>query len=144
MSRVLAVYAGPAAILLLLVLLLTGNLLSLNVLVIAGQLGALALTVSARVAFGSQRFNFTAHPAEGPLLERGPYRWIRHPMYAGAMLFFFATVLGHLSLLTVVVGGLVIVLLLARIQVEENLLAERYPGYEEYARRTKRIIPLIY
>lgn len=144
MSVFLARYTLPVLILLLVVLAVQGELFSLNPLVIAGQCAGLLLIVSARISFARQRFNLTALPADGPLLQRGPYRFIRHPMYAGAALIFLATVLGHLSISTGAIGVIAFVLLLGRIQVEERLLRSRYPGFSEYVLRTRRIVPFIY
>jgi protein-S-isoprenylcysteine O-methyltransferase Ste14 len=130
---------------LLLVLLgLTGNLFSWNPIVIAGQLLGLALVIYARITFGKQRFNISATPAEGPLLRRGPYRVIRHPMYTGASLLLLVTVIGHLSLFTAAIGILILVIIPWRINLEESQLKATYPDYAEYASRTKRLIPLVY
>ena len=131
-------------ILLLVVLGLTGNLFSDNPLIIAGQLAGLALLVTARVAFGRQKFNISARPAEGPLLRRGPYRYIRHPMYAAALLVFLVSIAGHLSPLTAGIGILLLILIPWRIQLEETLLKSAYPDYAEYASETKRLIPFVY
>ena len=131
-------------VLLLIVLALTGNLFSSNPLIIAGQLAGLALLVSARIAFGRQKFNISARPAEGPLLRRGPYRYIRHPMYAAALLVFLVSIGGHLSPLTAAIGILLLVLIPWRIHLEETLLKSAYADYAEYTSNTKRLIPFVY
>jgi protein-S-isoprenylcysteine O-methyltransferase Ste14 len=129
---------------LLLVLGLTGNLFSGNPLIIAGQLLGLALVIYARITFGRQKFNISATPAEGPLLRRGPYRFIRHPMYAGVSLLFLVTIVGHLSPFTAAIAILVIVVIPWRINLEESQLTATYPDYAVYASVTKRLIPFIY
>ena len=144
MSRFVFSYAGPLMAVLLLVLGLTGNLFSGNPLIIAGQLLGLALVIYARITFGRQRFNISATPAEGPLLRRGPYRFIRHPMYAGVSLLLLVTIFGHLSPFTAAIGILVIVVIPWRINLEESQLTATYPEYAGYASVTKRLIPFIY
>lgn len=144
MSRFVFTYAGPFMGLLLLVLVLTGNLFSDNPFIIAGQLSGLALIIFARITFGRQRFNISAAPAEGPLLRRGPYRVIRHPMYTGASLLLLVTIIGHLSLFTALIGILVLIIIPWRINLEESQLEATYPDYAEYARRTKKLIPFVY
>ncbi len=130
--------------LLLVLLSLTGNLFSWNPLVIAGQLLGLLLVIYARITFGRQRFNISATPAEGPLLRRGPYRLIRHPMYTGTSLLLLVTIIGHLSLFTAAIGILILVIIPWRINLEERQLTATYPDYAEYASSTKRLIPFVY
>jgi protein-S-isoprenylcysteine O-methyltransferase Ste14 len=144
MSTFLARYTLPIIVLLFFSLAVQGDLFFLNPLVIAVQFAGFLLIVSARLSFARQKFNLTAAPADGPLLQRGPYRFIRHPMYAGAMLIFLATVLGHPSTFSGAIGIVAFTLMLGRIVVEERLLRSRYTDFSEYARRTRRIIPFVY
>ncbi len=79
------------------------------------------------------------------VVEKGPYRFIRHPRYAGALLAFLGLGLAIQSLASA------LVLLIAmgigyarRIQVEERFLTtELGNDYVEYCGKTKRIIPFI-
>ena len=144
MSEFIHRYTGLILILFLVVLGFTGNLISGNLLVIAAQILGIALVISARIAFGRQRFNVSSTPAGGPLLRKGPYRIIRHPMYSGAMLFFLATILDHLSMLTAVIGVIVLIALPWRVYLEEVLLRAAYPDYADYASKTYRMIPFLY
>jgi protein-S-isoprenylcysteine O-methyltransferase Ste14 len=84
---------------------------------------------------------------EQPLvpLDRGPYRYVRHPRYAAAivgkaaMALIFASIFGWLL---VIAWGL---LLLNKIAVEERHLRAIFgPQYESYARATAKVIPGIY
>src|SRR5262245_46386137 len=90
---------GYAAIMAGIVLLLRSRaLFSPSPVVIAGQLLALALMLWARISFGTRSFHLTATPTAGGLVTTGPYRFIRHPIYASIGLFTWASVLGHPSL----------------------------------------------
>jgi protein-S-isoprenylcysteine O-methyltransferase Ste14 len=144
MSSFVLTYAGPFMLVLLVVLGLTGNLFSDNPLVIAGQVLGLGLIIYARITFGRQKFNISASPADGPLLRRGPYRFVRHPMYSGASLLLLVTIVSHLSVLTAIIGALVVIIIPWRINLEEALLKSTYPDYAEYALKTKRLIPFVY
>ncbi len=78
------------------------------------------------------------------LVERGPYRWIRHPMYAAVLLVALALVLnapwpGRWAALLVLALDLVV-----KLHYEEGLLAAALPGYAAYRARTKRLIPFVY
>ncbi len=77
------------------------------------------------------------------LIDRGPYRVLRHPAYTGSLLIFagIGLALGNwLSLLACLT--LPAVGYLQRIPREEAVLRERLGGaYDEYAARTDRLIP---
>jgi protein-S-isoprenylcysteine O-methyltransferase Ste14 len=79
------------------------------------------------------------------LATEGPYRWVRHPSYLGAMLALFGSALVFRSGVGVVAAVLGFPLLFDRIDAEERLLATRFgAAYDEYRRRTWRLIPGIY
>jgi len=80
------------------------------------------------------------------LVERGPFRMVRHPSYAGVLLAFvgFALTLRNWAALLVVllpIGAAFI----HRMNVEEDaLLRALGPGYADYMKRAKRLVPFIY
>ena len=84
--------------------------------------------------------------AEHRLIDSGPYRFIRHPTYMGALLAFLGLgfCLGNwLSILFLSVP--IIGAFLRRIRIEERALVEALgEQYRAYMRRTKRLIPFIY
>lgn len=121
----------------------TGNLLSASPIVIAVQVGAMALSVWARRSFPKDAFRVVAVPGAPSVIRRGPYRSIRHPMYSGALIFIWSAVLSHMSPWTLVLGAVVTAVVAARVVVEERLLRQRYPEYDAYARTTKALIPFI-
>jgi protein-S-isoprenylcysteine O-methyltransferase Ste14 len=112
--------------------------------VIACQVLAICLMLWARVTFGRRSFHATAAPTEGGLVTNGPYRFIRHPIYASVCLFAWASGLGHLSVFSVAMALLVSVGAAMRFKAEERLLLERYPEYAAYAARTKRMVPFVF
>lgn len=119
------------------------SLFAAGVVGIAVQVIAAALMVWARVTFGRRSFHATADPTEGGLVTAGPYRFLRHPIYAALLYFAWAGILTHPSILTVVLGLLATAGLAIRIYAEEQLVRKRYPDYAGYAARTKRVIPYI-
>jgi protein-S-isoprenylcysteine O-methyltransferase Ste14 len=81
--------------------------------------------------------------ADQPVVERGPYRWVRHPAYTGVLLLAagYGLAMGSwLSLLiTVTVPA---VAMLRRIGVEETALVETLGRpYEIYRTHTKLLVP---
>ncbi|GIW10960.1 MAG: isoprenylcysteine carboxylmethyltransferase family protein [Chloroflexi bacterium] len=81
-----------------------------------------------------------------PLIEAGPYRWIRHPAYTGTLLVCIGVGLALTNWLS-----LLAILVLAglghgyRVYVEEAALCATLGArYQEYQRRTKRFIPFVF
>jgi protein-S-isoprenylcysteine O-methyltransferase Ste14 len=107
------------------------------------QVVAAALMLAARLTFGARSFHAGANPTEGGLVTGGPYRFIRHPIYAAILLFTWAGVGSHLSILSAALGGVSSAAIAVRIATEERLVTAAYPEYAEYARRTKRLIPFV-
>ncbi len=84
--------------------------------------------------------------ADQLVVQRGPYRWIRHPAYSGT----FVTLLGVGLTLTnwaslVALIACVLTGYLYRVRVEERALVQSIgQPYAEYMRRTKRFIPRVF
>ena len=135
--------AGLVMVAAVLVLIATGNFYSPSALVIACQVGAVALAVWARRAFAPGQFGATPTPRGEALIRRGPYRWVRHPMYAASLLLIWPTVLSHRSALSLAIGAAVTLVVIPRILDEERQLREAYPEYAEYARSTKALVPFV-
>jgi len=107
------------------------------------QVMAALLMVWARITFGIRSFHGTANPTAGGLVTTGPYKYIRHPIYAAILYFFWAGIAAHLSLVTVTVGLIATVFTAVRIAAEEKLLVTMYPAYRVYAGATKRVVPFV-
>lgn len=112
--------------------------------VIAIQIAAVALMVSARVTFGVRSFHAAADPTEGGLITTGPYRFIRHPIYTAVCLFAWAGIIANLSVVAAALGMLLFAGALGRMLAEETLIVRTYPEYRDYARRTRRMIPYVF
>ena len=107
------------------------------------QVAGLALVLWARFTFGLRSFHYAANPTQGELVTRGPYRYVRNPIYAAAWLIAWTGVAVHWSAVNAALGGVVAVTLLIRIACEERLLRAAYPEYADYARKTARLIPFV-
>ena len=107
----------------------THSLFAASPFVIALQVGAIGLSVWARRSFSKGTFRVVAAPSGPSVITRGPYRFIRHPMYSAALLFVWTAILSHLSKLNVTLGLAVVSVVVARIVAEERLLRARYPDY---------------
>jgi protein-S-isoprenylcysteine O-methyltransferase Ste14 len=144
MMRLISKFGLLIIIIVILFLLVTRNFFSSSPLVITGQLLAVVLGIWARLSFHKDQFSIHAEPVEGSLLTTGPYRFIRHPMYASALLLIWSAILGHLSYLTAFAGLIASGVMAVRIKTEEEILLKHNPGYSEYSQKTKRIIPFVF
>lgn len=136
-------FALPLLIATLIAFAATGSLLSRSPVVIGVQAIAVGLSIWARRSFPSGAFRVTAEPAAAGIIRRGPYRVIRHPMYAAALLIVWAAALSHPAAWRVILAALVTGIVVARIVQEERLLRERYPEYGEYMRSTRALVPFV-
>ena len=143
MLKLISKYFFPLFIVAMVYLLLSGNLLSPSPFVIAVQVLALLLGLWARRNFPAGQFSVGADPKDGQLLMTGPYRFIRHPIYAVVLILVWSSVLVHASIGNVVVSVIMTVVTGIRIATEEEFLQKQYPSYAEYSRKTKRIIPFV-
>ena len=128
----------------LLGLLAMRKLFSASTLVICLQVVASLLFLWARVTFGRRSYHVVADPTQGGLVTSGPYRYIRHPIYAAICLFTGASVAAHWSWSSALWGALILGSAVMRIYCEEPLVAARYPDYVQYKARTWRMIPYVY
>lgn len=79
------------------------------------------------------------------VIETGPYRIVRHPMYSGAMVYLIGMPLLLGSWLGLLVLPLILSALALRIFIEEGALRKGLPGYSEYVARVRyRLVPGIW
>ncbi len=125
-------------------LIFTRSLFSSFTITIALQVIALLLMFWARKTLGMRSFHLSAEPTKGVLITSGPYKYIRHPIYASVCLFVLASVIGSFSLLSLLFALIVIAGSILRIFCEEKSLLKIYPEYAEYSQKSKRMIPFIF
>ncbi len=83
--------------------------------------------------------------AEQRVISTGPYRLVRHPMYAGGALLLLATPLALGSLWALPIAAAIIIAIVVRLLDEERYLSANLPGYEAYCREVRyRLIPLVW
>jgi len=77
--------------------------------------------------------------------DTGPYRFVRHPGYAGNIPPLFGIVLALGSVWTLIPVAIAIIIAVIRTELEDRTLQEELKGYKEYVQRVRyRLIPGIY
>lgn len=78
------------------------------------------------------------------LVTSGPFRFVRHPIYAGVITLWLGTALGTLNLLLLVLWFGLAYIMNGRTSAEETLLKEKFgASYETYMQQTGRYFPKI-
>jgi protein-S-isoprenylcysteine O-methyltransferase Ste14 len=78
------------------------------------------------------------------LVQRGPYKRVRHPIYSGFFLMALGTAVAYGRLLGILILAVCSAGLWLKASREEILLARHFPGaYERYKARTKAFIPYV-
>ena len=79
------------------------------------------------------------------VVSRGPYRYVRHPGYAGAILLHLATPFMLNALWALIPAGLIVLVLIVRTALEDKTLHDELLGYKEYAARVRyRLLPSVW
>ena len=79
------------------------------------------------------------------VIDSGPYKVVRHPMYAAIILMIPAVPLALGSWWALIFAGLVDILFVVRTALEDKTLKDELPGYIDYAKKTRfRLIPGIW
>jgi len=77
--------------------------------------------------------------------DSGPYRFVRHPGYAGNIVPLPGIVLALGSVWTLIPAAVALIIVIVRTELEDRTLQQELPGYQEYARRVRsRLFPGIY
>jgi len=107
--------------------------------------GALLLLSGVAVLMSASSFSIFPRPiGGGRLVESGPYRIVRHPVYSGLILGGLGFALQRVSIATLLATLFLAVVLDLKRRREEVWLAAQFPDYAAYRGRTKALVPFIY
>ncbi len=114
-------------------------------LTLAGQLLAAAflmigLLQTDPLSFIGLRQLIEGEERPAPLVVRGLYRWVRHPLYTAGLLFIWLTPVMTLNLLTLCAAATIYIMVGAYFE-ERKLLREYGAAYAEYQASTPMLIP---
>jgi protein-S-isoprenylcysteine O-methyltransferase Ste14 len=115
---------------------LSGGIVS-TVLIMIGNAGAV-------VALSQLGRSFSIMAESRRLVITGPYRFVRHPLYAAEEIAMFGVFMQFASIYTALLLAAHIAFQLRRMHNEELVLTTRFPEYLTYQQNTARLIPGIY
>jgi len=111
----------------------------------AVALAGLLIMLWARMVLGRNWSGGVNLKQDHELVMRGPYRFVRHPIYSGLLLLFLGWTIwgGYVRDFT---GWAVALLLLwIKASAEEKLMTEHFGnGYREYKKRVKALVPYVF
>jgi len=114
---------------------------------VASAIVAAGLAVGAWALTANRPGNFNVRPepkAGGQLVTRGPYRYVRHPMYLAVLLVALGCCVGYATPWRWAALAPLGVVLAIKAHAEEQAMAALHPGYADYARRSWRVLPFLW
>jgi protein-S-isoprenylcysteine O-methyltransferase Ste14 len=97
------------------------------------------------LSLGKQHSGEVTIQKEHELITKGPYRWVRHPMYLGLIVFPLGIGLAFGSWIGMALPLLLIGLFVWRVRDEERLLQQEFgQKWDHYCQHTWRLIPYLY
>lgn len=109
------------------------------------ELAGVAFGLWAIYAQGIRNFNITPTPKEGAsFIHQGPYRIIRHPMYLSILITLLPLLIDYFTWIRLGIMLILIFDLVAKLVYEEINLRKQFPQYEEYRRKSWRLVPGVF
>ena len=104
----------------------------------------LGFAIWARLHLGGNWSGVVTLKQDHALVQTGPYRIVRHPIYTGLLLALVGTATAIAEWRGVLAFGCALAGLLWKIRVEERHLQQTFPEYAQYREQTAALIPLLY
>jgi protein-S-isoprenylcysteine O-methyltransferase Ste14 len=128
----------------ILAIMASGPIFAANRLLLAVEVAGIALGAWSLAVMGRKNLHIAPTVRDGAqLITGGPYRVIRHPMYASVLLTMWAVIGDRSTLLRLGLGLILTADLAIKMLYEEEILKRHFQDYPVYMKRTKRIIPFI-
>jgi protein-S-isoprenylcysteine O-methyltransferase Ste14 len=124
---------------------IVGSNLALGIVGLAVEIIGIAIGFWAVIAMNESKIHIAPKPRSGSvLIQKGPYKLIRHPMYLAIIVTFIPILISHFSFLRLAIMAVLTINLFVKLNFEETLLKKHFVDYEEYTKKSKKIIPYIY
>ena len=103
-----------------------------------------ALALAGTVSLGRNLTPLPHPKKDARLVVTGAFRLVRHPIYGGIILMAYGFALFRHAPLTLGYATVLFVFFDVKSRREERLLAAKFPGYADYRRRVRKLIPFLY
>jgi protein-S-isoprenylcysteine O-methyltransferase Ste14 len=127
-------------------LLLSGSSLkNISLLAYAFMILSILLVLWAIITMQKSKLRILPEPsANATLVTRGPYRFIRHPMYTAILLGSTGLLIHYFTWMRLSMAIALAIVLLIKLTLEEKMLLQKFDAYRDYMKHTKRILPFIF
>jgi protein-S-isoprenylcysteine O-methyltransferase Ste14 len=102
-----------------------------------------ALVIASRRTLGRNWSDLVVLKRNHELIQSGPYRWIRHPLYSGMLLAILGSAITVNFRLAYIAVPIVWLGFWLKARREEALLEQQFPEYRHYRQRVKAFIPSV-
>ena len=93
------------------------------------------------------KFNFNISPdlkSGAIFIKRGPYKFIRHPMYTSVIIIILSLLINYFSIIRITLFIALIIVLILKSDYEEKILKEEFKDYGSYILKIKKFLPYVY
>jgi protein-S-isoprenylcysteine O-methyltransferase Ste14 len=106
--------------------------------------GGVALVIQSRRALGRNWSDLVVVKENHEIVQKGPYRWLRHPLYWGCILGFLGSAMTLGTPLAYGIAAFCALGFFFKARKEEALLAAHFPtAYPAYRKRVKAFVPFL-
>lgn len=103
------------------------------------------LVLWAIISMRQSKLRITPVPAnEAKLITTGPYRFIRHPMYTAVLSGAAGLLSAYFSWIRLGIAITLALVLIIKLFWEEKMLTEKFSGYTNYKKNTRRLLPYLF
>jgi protein-S-isoprenylcysteine O-methyltransferase Ste14 len=104
----------------------------------------LAGAIWARTYLGRNWSGYVTYKENHELVTKGPYRFVRHPIYGSLLLMLAGAFIYYGSLLILMIFTALFAAFIARMRKEEQIMTKLFgKRYTDYKKRTKALIPFV-
>jgi protein-S-isoprenylcysteine O-methyltransferase Ste14 len=107
-------------------------------------IAGLLFTVWARVVLGANWSGTVTVKQDHELIQTGPYRWVRHPIYTGLLVALAGSAIAQDLWTSALAWAIIVAALWIKLRREEAWMRETFGAqYERYCARTARLVPFV-
>ncbi len=129
----------------IIIIVFTGSLFAKNIFLLSIEICGIILAIWSLLSMKLNNLNvYPDIKQKAKLVKSGPYKLIRHPMYTSIIVSILPLVIDQFTIFRLVVYIVMLIDLIVKLNYEENMLKSHFENYEDYCKKTYRIIPFVY